>query len=121
MKKQLLILLLIFVFNNIKSQVNSMQYTYYSQIDTVSRQLMKDIPYNTTIFVDYYKYQISIEDNDNKFILDIVYSDGNQDHMFYQCLSSDKQEWKISIFSTKTQYLCVLSKDNFMRIFKRQR
>lgn len=105
----------------VKSQVYCMRYTHYAQLDTTSKVMMKDTPYNTTICVDYYKGKISIEDNDSVFLLDIIYESGNQDNAFYECRSSDFLEWKISILATNNQYLCVISRDLFTRIYKKQR
>lgn len=119
MKKQLIVLLLILGFNKINAQVNTFQFTHYAQIDTISKALMKDIAYNTTISIDNQKNQISIEDNSDKIILDISYSNENE---FYQCVGhKDNVEWKLSMVETKTQYLCVLSKSNFTKIYKKQR
>ena len=120
MKKQLWSLLLILVGTNIKSQTQSTQYTHYAQYDTIMHKLTKDIAYNTTVFVDVRKNQISIEDNYSKMVLDIAYS--TQDDAFYQCIGhKDNLEWKVSILSTNTQYLCVVSKENYTKIFKKQR
>ena len=58
---------------SMSSQVYSLQYTHYSQLDTISKQMMPNVSYNTVIYVDYYHNQINIDDNDSRFVLNIIY------------------------------------------------
>lgn len=106
----------------ISAQVYCNTYTSYSQVDTISRQFMPDVTWHTTVCIDYIHNEISIEDLDTKFIVRILYINGDRDDVFYETKAvSDNLEWKISILATKTQYLCVITKDNFTRIYKKQR
>lgn len=120
--KKLLLMLMLVLSISMSSQVYSMQYTHYSQIDTISKQMMPDVSYNTIVFVDYYHNQISIEDNYTKFVLDIIYNSGGEDDTFFECRDiTDHELWKVSILAVKNQYLCVITKDNFIKIYKKQR
>jgi len=119
--KKLLTMLMLVLSISMSSQVYSIQYTHYSQMDTISKQMMPNVSYNTIVFIDYYHNQIVIEDNDSKFPLNIIYNSGSEDNVFYECLSDDKLEWKVSIMTTRTEYLCVVTRNNFTRIYKKSR
>lgn len=119
--KKLLTMLMLVLSISMSSQVYSLQYTHYSQLDTISKQMMPNVSYNTVIFIDYYHNQINIDDNDSRFVLHIIYNSGTEDDAFYQCLSDDGLEWKVSILATKTEYLCVVTRNNFTRIYKKSR
>jgi len=119
--KKLLLMLMLVLSTSMSSQVYALTYTHYCQIDTVSKQMMPDVAYNTVVFIDYYKNQVSIEDNYTKFVLDITYNQGNADDLFFQCISSDGLEWKVSTLALKNEYLCVVTHGTFTRIYKKQR
>ena len=106
----------------ISAQVYCNTYTSYTQVDTVSRQFTSDVPWHTTVCVDYTHNEISFENNDTKFIAKILYIHSEKDDVFYETKAViDNLEWKVSMLSTKTQYLCVVSSGNFMRIYKKSR
>lgn len=119
--KKLLLMFMLVLSISMNSQVYSLQYTHYAQLDTISKQMMPDVAYNSSIFVDYYKNQISIEDNYTKFVLNIEYNSGTEGDLFFQCKSIDDMEWKVSMLALKTQYVCVVTHHNFTRIYKKQR
>lgn len=120
--KKLLTALFIMLSSIISAQVYCNTYTSYSQVDTLSGQFMSDIPWHTTVCIDYIHNEISIEDRSTKFIVRILYLNGDKDDIFYETKAiSDNLEWKISMVSTKTHYLCVITKNNFTRIYKKER
>lgn len=120
--KKLLIALCIMLSSVISAQVYCNTYTSYSQVDTISKQFMPDVPFHTTVCIDYTHNELSIESPDSKFVLRFIYVSGDLDDVFFETKSIvDNLEWKVSILATKTEYLCVVTRDRFTRIYKKQR
>lgn len=121
MKKLITLFILVVITATMNAQVYTMRYTHYSQTDTISQELQKDIPFNVTVYLDYYHNQISIETDNTKFLLNIISTHGDGDEVFYECRSSDLLEFQVAIIATKKEYNCIVSRDRFTRIYKKQR
>lgn len=120
--KKLLTLLALVLGISANSQVYCTRYTHYSQVDTVSRQFMSDVAYNVKVCVDYIDNNIVIEDDNSIFVLNIIHETGTEEALQFETRNNlDKQIWKVSILALPTKYVCVVSKDNFTRIYKKQR
>lgn len=119
--KKLLILLMLGLGLSMSSQVYSLTYTSYTQIDTISKQPLSYVPYNTTIYVDYYAGRLNIDDNDSRFTLNMVYTSGDADDLFFECVSNDSVSFKVSMVATSFAYYCVVTSGSFTRIYKKDK
>lgn len=121
--KKLLLALFITLGSIINAQVYSIQYTHYCQLDTISKEMMRDVPYNTTVMVDYNRSRIVFEDNtNNQYIMDIVYQSDKVQETFFVCSSPiDNSEWKVTMLANNTHNMCIISNNNFVRIYKKSR